>query len=85
MTAEPNFTNQEDSNQIYYQQSQQITHYNNNSMENEVNILRNQNIQAQQLLAGYEGRVNEMERVMRNYEQRISEFVTCDNIITLYI
>jgi hypothetical protein len=57
--------------QLVLQQTQMIR---NNSVENELANLRQQNAYAQQLMAGYEGRIAEMNGRMQDYERRIAGY-----------
>eukprot|EP00158_Paraphelidium_tribonemae_P007637 Partr_v1_DN28308_c0_g1_i5_m78542 putative Huntingtin interacting protein 1 len=82
MTPEPDFTPQMYTQQpteaeshqqmVMFQQQQHVIH--NNQLENEMNILRQQNLQAQQLLAGYEGRVLELQAAVQRYQQQIGQY-----------
>lgn len=67
---------QQQSNQMMF--SQQVVQHNPHNLtplEMELQQLRQQNAYAQQLLAGYESRMGEMETRARLYEQRIAEYV----------
>lgn len=46
-----------------------------NNVENELTQLRQQAACAQQLVSGYEGRINELSGQLRDYERRIGEYV----------
>ena len=71
-----NLVNFAENNQqmVMMRQEQQIIHNQNMAIEGELNLLRQQNIQAQQLLAAYEGKTIELERTCRAYEQRINHY-----------
>jgi hypothetical protein len=45
-------------------------------VQEELQLLRMQNAQAQQLVGGYESRLQEMDARIRQYEQQIMQFVT---------
>ncbi|KAI3659302.1 hypothetical protein MP638_003518 [Amoeboaphelidium occidentale] len=68
ITPEP-WTQLDQNSQMILHSQQQVTHHYNDEKENELNNLRQQNFQAQQLLHGYQARINEMEAHLREYEQ----------------